>query len=166
MTGFDPPTTFKVLAANEVEYVLIGAMAAVLQGAGLAATADVDIAPAPGEDNRTRLAAALREMEARLRLGGDEDPIAIALDARTFAGISVMTFVTAYGPFDVLFDPAGAPSYAELYERGTTVSLSGVEVRVAAVEDLIAMKRAAGRRKDAAHIVTLLEYLKARGRER
>jgi predicted nucleotidyltransferase len=64
----------------------------------------------------------------------------------------------------VLFDPAGAPSYAELHERGTTVSLPGVEVRVAAVEDVIAMKRAAGRRKDAAHIVVLLEYLRARDR--
>lgn len=98
MNRFDPPTIFKVLAAHEVEYVLIGAMAAMLQGAGLAETADVDIAPAPAEENRTKLAAALREMAARLRIGGNEEPVAVTLDARTFKGISVMTFVTSFGP--------------------------------------------------------------------
>lgn len=42
------------------------------------------------------------------------------------------------------------------------MALSGVEVRVASLEDVIAMKRAAGRRKDAAHVLVLLEYLRAR----
>lgn len=162
MTRLDPPSMFRILAVHDVEYVLIGAMAAVVQGAGIPATADVDIAPAGDEDNRARLAAALREMGARLRLAGDEDPIPIKLDARTFKGISVMTFETEHGPFDVLFEPAGAPPYAELYARGATMSLSGVDVRVAAVEDVIAMKRAAGRRKDAPHIVKLLEYIEKR----
>ncbi|HEX2294951.1 MAG TPA: hypothetical protein VHN37_06540 [Actinomycetota bacterium] len=164
MSRFHPPSIFEILATRGVDYVLIGAMAAIVHGAGLTATADVDIAPAPDEENRGRLATALRDMDARLRVGGTEDPIAIALDERTFKGISIMTFVTKYGPFDVLFEPAGAPSYAELYARGTTTSLSGVDVRVAAIEDVIAMKRAAGRRKDAAHVVTLLEYLRGRDR--
>ncbi len=162
VTRFDPPSIFQILAAHDVEYVLIGAMAAVVQGAGIPATADVDIAPASDEGNRGRLAAALREMGARLRLGGNEDPLPISLDARTFKGISVMTFETDYGPFDVLFQPPGAPPYAELFARGTTMSLSGVDVRVAALDDVIAMKRAAGRRKDAPHIVMLLEYLDKR----
>lgn len=160
MTPFDPPSVFQILASHDVEYVLIGAMAAVVQGAGIPATADVDIAPASNEGNRGRLAAALREMGGRLRVGGNEDPIPITLDARTFKGMSVMTFETDFGPFDVLFDPAGAPPYSELFARGTTMSLSGVNVRVAAVEDVIAMKRAAGRRKDAPHIIMLLEYLR------
>lgn len=73
-----------------------------------------------------------------------------------------MTFETDYGPFDVLFEPPGAPPYAELFARGATVSLSGIEVQVASVEDVIAMKRAAGRRKDAPHVAMLLEYLRAR----
>lgn len=162
MTRFDPLSMFRILAAHDVAYVLIGAMAAVVQGAGIPATADVDIAPAGDEANRTRLAGALREMGAQLRLAGDEDPVPITLDARTFKGISVMTFETNHGPFDVLFEPAGAPTYAELFTRGATMSLSGVDVRVAAIEDVIAMKRAAGRRKDAPHIVKLVDYLRAR----
>lgn len=75
-----------------------------------------------------------------------------------------MTFETNHGPFDVLFEPAGAPPYEELFARAATMSLSGVEVRVAAVEDVIAMKRAAGRRKDAPHIALLLDYLEKRNR--
>ncbi len=162
MNRFDPSTIFEVLAAHDVDYVLIGAMAAVVQHAGLTATVDVDIAPAYEEENRARLAAALRQMGARLRISGDDAGVATTIDARTFKGMSVMTFVTTHGPFDVLFEPAGAPPYAELYRRGTTMSLSGIDVRVAAVEDVIAMKRAAGRRKDAAHVAALLEYLRAR----
>jgi hypothetical protein len=164
VSGFDPPTIFRVLAEHDVDYVLIGAMAALAQGAGLPATADVDIAPAPDEANRVRLAAALRDLDARLRIGAADEPVPIALDARSFKGISLMTFVTEAGPVDVLFEPAGAPSYEERYARGTTVSLSGIDVRVAAIEDVVAMKRAAGRRKDAAHVVMLLEYLRGRDR--
>ncbi len=41
---------------------------------------------------------------------------------------------------------------------------AGLTFRVAAIEDVIAMKRAAGRPKDAAHVAVLLDFLEKRGR--
>ncbi|MGH2806866.1 MAG: hypothetical protein ACRDKT_06295 [Actinomycetota bacterium] len=157
---FDPSRIFQVLTKHEVDYVVIGAMAAVLQGAGLTTTLDVDVAAAMGETNRERLAAGLDELGARLRLPDPEETVKVPLDARMLANVSVMTFVTDFGPFDLLFTPAGAPPYEELKARATKVTRFGVDIRVAAVEDIIAMKRAAGRKKDAIHLTILLDFLR------
>lgn len=164
MTDFDPQKIFEVLDEYEIDFVVIGAMAAVLQGAGLAATFDVDVAAATTDDNRNRLALALRAMDARLRLGPGEEPVPLPIDGRMLARVSVMTFLTKYGPFDVLFDPHGAPPYETLRERAHMVKRAGITFRAAAIEDVIAMKRAAGREKDAVHVALLLEYLEKRDR--
>ncbi|HZJ51553.1 MAG TPA: hypothetical protein VFF07_12125 [Actinomycetota bacterium] len=165
---FDPEQIFQVLADNDVDYVVIGAMAAMLQGAGLATTLDVDVTAATDEHNRERLALALKAMDARLRVPDPEDAVEVPLDAGMLASAVVMTFVTRFGPFDVLFAPAGAPPYEELRERASVVTRFGVAIRVADVEDIVQMKRAAGREKDAAHLTTLIDFLKGRsgsGRE-
>ncbi len=111
MNDFDPQSIFEVLDEHEIDFVVIGAMAAVLQGAALTMTFDVDVAAATTDENRDRLASALRAMDARLRLGPGEEPIEISLDGRMLSRVSVMTFLTQHGPFDVLFEPAGAPPY-------------------------------------------------------
>lgn len=157
--GFDPARIFQLLSENSVDYVVIGAMAAMLQGAGLAMTLDVDVTAATDTANRERLAAALKDMDAKLRLPDPDDAVEIPLDARMLASASVMTFVTRFGPLDVLFTPAGAPPYEELRTRATEVTRFGVSIRVADVEDVVAMKRATGREKDAAHLTTLVEFL-------
>ena len=181
---FDPARIFQVLARHDVDYVVIGAMAAMLQGAGPTMTLDVDVAAATAEENRVRLASALKEMEARLRVPAPEDPVEILsfggaslrlaeqeawnrpsgdkilLDARMLGSMSVMTFITRFGPFDVLFAPDGAPNYERLRERAVVVARFGVAIRAADVEDLIAIKRATGREKDAAHLTTLIQFLK------
>ncbi|MDQ3659573.1 MAG: hypothetical protein M3454_00630 [Actinomycetota bacterium] len=159
---FEPERIFQALARHDVDYVVIGAMAATLQGAGLTMTLDVDVTVASSGKNRERLAAALNEMKARLRVTDPEDAVQIPLDARMLARVEVMTFVTSFGPFDVLFAPAGAPPYERLRERAIELTRFGVVIRVANVEDLISMKRATGREKDANHLTTLIEFLKGR----
>lgn len=164
MIEFEPEKIFRVLDEHEVDYVVIGAMAAVLQGAALTETLDVDITAATTRENRTRLADALQAMDARLRLGPGEDSIGAPIDERMLSRVSVMTFLTKYGPFDVLFEPAGAPPYRELRKRALTVTRFGLTFRAADVEDVIAMKQATGREKDAAHVVLLRDHLKNRDR--
>lgn len=159
---FAPEKIFHVLDRHDVDYVVIGAMAAVLQGAGLKETLDVDIAAATTRENRTQLAEALQAMDARLRLGIGEEPIEVSIDERMLSRVSVMTLLTKHGPFDVLFDPAGAPPYDQLRARAQVVTRFGVTFRVADVEDVIAMKMAAGREKDTAHLVVLRDYLRNR----
>ena len=162
MIEFDPEKIFQILDEHGVDYVVIGAMAAILQGANLTETLDVDITAATTRQNRTRLAEALQEMDARLRLGLGEEPVAVPIDERMLSRVSVMTFHTKYGPFDVLFEPAGAPPYDELREGARAVTRFGVTFHVASVEDVIAMKKAAGREKDTAHVALLRDYLKNR----
>ena len=66
MPRFDPEAILQLLERHEVRYVLIGGLAATLHGSPLR-TGDADICPAATPDNLERLAAALREMEARIR---------------------------------------------------------------------------------------------------
>lgn len=149
------------LDRHRVSYVVIGGVAAMLQGVPIQETLDVDVVPAGGAKNLKALANALKEMEARLRVPGDPDGIEIPLDERTFRDVSTLTFVTRFGPFDILFEPSGAPAYKDLERRALVLRRFDLDVAVASIEDLIAMKRATGREKDASHLTILLEFVRA-----
>jgi hypothetical protein len=146
------------LGRHRVSYVVIGGVAAMLQDVPIPETLDVDVVPERRGANLNALANALIEMEARLRVPDDPDGVAIPLDERTFRDVSTLTFVTRFGPFDILFEPAGALGYDELAKHAVVLQRFGVEISVAAIEDLISMKRAAGREKDAAHLIVLLDH--------
>src|SRR5947209_2274285 len=62
---FDPERIVTTLAKHGVKYVLIGALAARLQGFPRL-TADADITPARNSGNLEKLAAALHELGARI----------------------------------------------------------------------------------------------------
>jgi hypothetical protein len=135
-----------VLLAHDVDFVLIGGMAGIARGSSYA-TFDLDIAYARDWDNLERLAAALRELGARLR--GAPGDLPFLLDAKTIENGAHFTFVTPYGSLDILSDPDGAPSYAVLkHAAGEPVEVEGVPMRVASLDHLIAMKESAGRTKD------------------
>lgn len=68
---FDPQRIISVLGRHQVRYVLIGALAARLQGFPRL-TAGADITPARDAANLENLAAALRELEARVYPRRDE----------------------------------------------------------------------------------------------
>ena len=59
---------------------------------------------------------------------------------------------TDVGDFDCLTTPAGTEGYADLSRDAVSVDLDGVEVLVASLDELIRMKRAAGRAKDRAEL--------------
>jgi hypothetical protein len=69
-------------------------------------------------------------------------------DSRTLRRTQTLTLITSEGALDLLVDPAGSPGYAALRRRADQIDLDGNSVRIASVEDLIAMKRAAGRPQD------------------
>ena len=62
---------------------------------------------------------------------------------------------TDLGPIDILPLPAGIDSFEGLWERSVAFDLGGFTVRVASLDDLIAMKQAAGRVKDQLHLLEL-----------
>lgn len=149
----------EVLNKRRVKYVVIGALAALLQGVPLPRSADIDVTPASDVENKKRLARALRDLEAKLRTPGLDEPIEITLDERTFTGMVTMTFTTTFGPLDICFVPDGTEGYEDLKLSALTVTRFGVKIPVASVADITRSKRAAGREKDAAHLPELLAFL-------
>jgi len=133
------------LVAHGVDFVLIGGMAGIAQGSSLPSY-DLDIAYARDKANVRRLVSALEEIGVRLR-GGPAD-LPFQLDERTIENGANFTFITPFGDFDILADVAGVRSYDELSRGASEKDVYGLAVRVASLDHLIAMKRAANRPKD------------------
>jgi hypothetical protein len=150
------------LVERGVDFVVIGAVAAVLQGSPRN-TFDLDICFATDDVNLAALGDVLLALGARLK-GVDED-VPFLPDARTLRQVELLTLVTSLGELDVLARPPGAPSYPELRRNADRYDLGGFNVSVASVDDLIAMKQAAGRPKDLLDIEELeaIKRLRRRG---
>lgn len=162
MKTVSPEQILEVLARHGVDYVVIGAVGAILQGVPLSRTLDLDVAASHGKANLDKLSAALKDMDAKLRLGSPAgvEVLDAPIDDRLLRGAYVVTTMTRFGPFDVLFEPPGMPPYDDLKRRADRLQRFGLEVPVASLADIVASKRAAGREKDAAHLTILLRYIK------
>ena len=117
----------------------------VLHGSGRN-TRDLDICYSADPANLDMLGITLVELEAKLR-GIDAD-VPFVPDGRTLRRTSMLKLQTPDGWIDLLLQPSGAPSYDELRRRATRMDLDEFVVLVASLDDLAAMKRAAGRPKD------------------
>lgn len=147
---FEPLRILEALNQEKVRYVLIGGMAAVVHGSTLP-TADVDVVPARDHDNLERLARALHRLDAKLRT--EDEPVTAPLDAPFLRNMPLMlNLVTEFGDLDLTFHPAGPHHGHDGWRDGATLIDLGehVEVMVAALDDIIASKRAANRPKDMA----------------
>ncbi len=149
---FDPRPILGVLVRHQVRFVVIGGVAASLQGS-TTITNDFDICYSRDPDNLERLTAALAEVGATLR--GAREPVAFRLDARTLKAGLNFTFDTKYGPFDCLGEASGSFDYKQLTPNADEMDLVGTKVPVASLDDLIRMKRAAGRNKDLIEVENL-----------
>jgi hypothetical protein len=142
---FQPDEIIRLLGHHEIRYVLIGGLAAITHGAGVV-TQDVDVCYARDPENVERLADALREVHSQLR--GAEPDLPFRLDAKTLARGDSFTFTTDVGWVDILATPSGVTGYDELVRTADAYTLFGYRVLVASLDDLIRMKRTAGRPKD------------------
>ena len=128
-----------------MQFLVIGGIAARILGSPTV-TRDLDICYARDRQNLERLAAVLRELHASLR--DVEQEVPFQLDARTLALGDHLTFVTDAGDLDIFGTPSGVGGFDELARNATEIDLDGLRVKVASIDDLIRMKRAAGRPKD------------------
>jgi predicted nucleotidyltransferase len=150
---FQATALLQRLTEAGVDFVVIGGVAVFFQGYARF-TKDLDIVYATNAANLERLGDVLVALGARLR-GIDED-VPFVPDARTLKRTTILTLDTSLGSIDLLVDPDGADRYEPMRERADVVELDGVEFRIVSLDDLLSMKRAAGRPQDIADVDALL----------
>jgi hypothetical protein len=136
----------RTLNEHNLQYVLIGGLAANMWGSDQI-TLDVDICYSRDADNIRILVKALRVLDAHLR--GWPKGIPEFIDEQAFRLGDTMTFETKFGAFACLGTPSGTDGYADLVTHAKTMQVEeDVTVMVASIDDIIRMKRTAGRAKD------------------
>lgn len=145
----------EALARHGVDYVVIGGVATQVHG-HRRTTMDLDLTPDPEPGNLRRLAAALDELQAQPTdptLASAEIP---ATDPeRLLVAAIVPPLLTLHGQVHVLKEPKGARAFEQLRAAALVVEIDGVEVAIVSLDDLIRMKRAAGRPSDLEDIAAL-----------
>jgi transcriptional regulator with XRE-family HTH domain len=161
---FRPTALLAALAHAGIDYVVVGGVAIVVQ-ATPRFTRDLDICYATDKANLERLGSLLGSLQAKLR--GDDEDVPFVPDARTLRRTQMLTLTTREAAFDLLVDPPGSPGYSALRRRADVIELAGASVRIASLEDLISMKRAAGRPQDQIDIESLeIARSRLRGKRR
>lgn len=142
------------LDRHGVDYLIVGGIAATIHGA-TRQTTDFDCMPARDASNLRRLAAALTELNARLRVGGMSDEeskaLGVVIDDVMLGRAQQTTWRTDAGDLDVLIEishQAGRLGYTDLNARAVSLRLDDYDLRLINIDDLIASKEAADRDKD------------------
>jgi len=156
---YRPDKLLEVLEHHGVHFVVIGGLAAELRGSPYA-TRDVDVTPSRERANLGRLADALRDLDAKLRISGVEGPVEFPLDQHSFDWGTTWTFVTTHGFLDIALLPDGTRGYDDLRRGASRERITDtLEVSVASLADVIRSKEAAGREKDRAVLPVLRQVL-------
>lgn len=140
------------LDADGVEFVVVGGIAAIAHGSPRF-TFDLDIVFATNESNLRKLSDALRALNAKLH--GVLDEVPFVPDARALRQVGLHCLTTDEGRLDVMVRPDGSKGYDQLLAGSIEAVVEGTAVRVAGIDDLIAMKKAAGRPTDRLHLEEL-----------
>lgn len=153
----DAEALLRELARARVEFVIIGGFALPVHGV-IRGTKDIDIVPNPNPANLLRLAHVLRSLDAEVLLGEDFSPGELGLepneDGLALGGNWVLR--TRLGRLDVMQDIPGMTSYLVLSAGAVERDVPGAgRFRFAGLDDLIAMKVAAGRPQDELDVSSL-----------
>lgn len=154
----------EALRRHDVTFVLIGGFAAAAQGSPIP-TNDVDITPQQDPANFARLSAALTDLEAKVRVEG-QDPLPFSHSAESLAAGSMWNLTTRFGDLDISPTPSGTFGYDDLRRDAVEIEIRGVPVLLASLADIVRSKGAAGRDKDRRALPVLRELLAKQTRAR
>ena len=146
----DIESLLRCLNARRVDYVVIGALAMPVHGY-FRASRDIDVLIRPTEENARSTLAALADA------GYD----VADLDASTLLVKKIL--LRQYAPRTDVHPSAKGVDWDGVSGRAVATEIAGVPARVASLDDMIAMKEAAGRPKDLEDLKAL-RRLKDRGR--
>ena len=152
----DPERLLTVLAKHHVCFVLIGALAARLQGFPRL-TADADITPACDRENLNRLAAALLELDARVFTEAVPEGLKFDCSSETLSRAEMWNLITSAGRLDLAFMPSGTAGYEDLIRGALRFQVYGIELAAASLDDIIRSKEAADRPQDRQDVLVMRE---------
>ena len=153
---FNPAAILAALERRQVRYVLIGGLAANAHGARRT-TRDVDVIVDRSRENIERLADAARDLQVGSPVIDSRRREIDPLDPHDLERAANVSLDTAEGELDVMNEAKGAPPFERLAERAVVVEVFGTRVHVVGLDDLIALKRAAGRDVDLRDIADLTD---------
>lgn len=148
-------TLLESLVAADVEFVLVGGLAAVVQGAPLT-TFDVDVVHRRTDENVDRLMAFLSSVGARYRHRPD---LRVAPKRRALLGPGHSLLMTDLGPLGVI---EGGADYDQLLPESVPVSVGGRTVQVLSLAKIVSLKRASSDPKDRLRLAVLEAVLQRR----
>lgn len=149
------PELLAVLGRHEIEFIVVGLTAAVLQGAPVV-TFDLDIVYARTPSNIAKLLVALEELAAIFR---NTPGRRIAPNASHLESTGHKLLHTKLGPLDVLGTIDEDAGYDTLLPHCVQLEVGGRLLLALGLPHLIEVKRRAGRPKDLAVIPVLTATL-------
>jgi hypothetical protein len=148
--------TLTALHDGGVEFVLVGGLAAVLNGAPLN-TYDVDIVHSREDANIHRLLPVLEDLDAIFRIQPERR---LKPNASHLASAGHLNLITRYGPLDLLGTVGRNLGYLELLPLSSDLIIApGIRIHVLGLETLIALKQELGGEKDLAMLPILRRTL-------
>ncbi|MDZ7789227.1 MAG: hypothetical protein U5L08_01790 [Xanthomonadales bacterium] len=147
----------EVLNRHQVEYIVVGGVAAVIHGAPTT-TFDLDTLVRLNQVNAERLAEALSQLDARFR----EHQNTIRPSSDDILAGGHLLLMTRARPLDVLGFIGENLRYEDLLGASSDIAMNIGSLRVLDLEPLIAEKRRMGRSKDNAAVELLEEVLRHR----
>ncbi|RME69446.1 MAG: hypothetical protein D6778_00495 [Nitrospirae bacterium] len=160
---------FHILNEKGVQYVIVGGLAMVMHGI-VRLTADVDLVVSLQRDNILRFLDTMKLLGYKPRLPVKAEGL---LEPETRLkwlmerNMKVFSFYNPKKPFVILDVFIDNPiDYSDLRERAQKMEFEGVEVYVAAIEDLIRLKELSDRPQDREDIKALRRLVNEKRPER
>lgn len=155
-TGADLSELLEKLCSANVEYILVGGLAAVVQGSPVT-TMDVDIVHRRTPENIAHLAKFLDTIEAVYRRPDDKIIKPVASD---LAGMGHNLLTTRLGPLDVLSYIEDGKTYEDLIDHAVGIPFKGHTIQVLDLKMLVELKRMSRDPKDQQRLAILEETLR------
>jgi hypothetical protein len=158
----DAETIIQVFNAFDVDYVVIGAFAAIAHQAPIPPTKDIDFVPSTTKENLARLSLALHELGAQIRV--DSKALGLAFDPSPefLAGMDMLNLTCDAGHFDIVFFPSGFAGYEDLIGSAQSLVVGMTQASVASLADVVRSKQMAARPKDRRVLPVLERFLRTR----
>ncbi len=149
----------RVLAEHQVDFVVVGGVAAVLQGAPVM-TFDLDVVHSTEAANVERLLGALRAAHAIYRTQPERR---LQPEASHLSSPGHQLLITDFGPLDLLGSIGRNRSYSDLAQHAEEFEVeAGLRVRVLDLATQVAVKEEVGGEKDRAMLPILRRTLAER----